>query len=435
MNSTARKTIDKETQEAIKRLLTTNVHFVRILLLHSVCLILNKNFLPLQMSPSTPKLELDHNFSQILQKKREEQLEASKLSNMSKSKCDSSTESSGCEQKNNIETNHRAIGVEVENSMLFDKTNKSLFPDGGDESFLALERQCNVNDKEQRLNVNENETILFDIEPPSELWNQTANLTTNTTNYNDISEDDILNETEDDNLDKTEDENEHIGEHENGDETIEMSPVKYIGLIRPSTIIEETSSQFESSSKNSSKSDTKSSLYKTASTINDSENDELKISCEPTAKMPNEETSRTDRQKRRTFAFKRTNHVFFPDVNLSPINECAAVYEDGKTPIKMLQNNKTNEYDENSIKNEDQFNNTLERVDFLLEKGKQMIEESANANRSSLHHSLLETPTFSCKRKRLLNEMASMEMLPLAKREPLIDHWTSNILNQKRFNK
>ncbi|XP_031634307.1 uncharacterized protein LOC116347733 [Contarinia nasturtii] len=417
MISNARKTINKETQEAIKRLLTSNVSLQ-------------------SMSPSTPTIQLDHIFSQILQKKREEQLEASKLSNMSKSKCDLSIESSGSEQKRlcDIETIpvQRATVVECENSMIFGKENKTLLPD---DSFLVLEQQCDVNDKKEGLlNINENETILFDIEPPSDLWNQTVNQTADTT------------DAEDDNLDKTQDENANINDNANeiDDETIEISPVKYIGLIRPSTIIEETSSQFESSSQNSSESVSKSSLHKTASTINESVNDEPKITSTLNKSESMEvramdlQPSNDERQKRRTFAFKRTNHTFFPDINLDPINECAVSDEEAntETPIKISQRDKLISTDVNNTEDENSFNNTLERVDFFLEKGKQIIEEeTANAQRNHLHHSLLETPTFSSKRKLLLNEMASFEMLPLAKRGPLIDYITPNISKQKRTHK
>lgn len=469
----------------------------------------------MQLSPSTPKIELDPNFSRILQKKREEQLEASKQrlfdSTLMSSKSESLFETNTSAKK--METIEVASAVtrkdypaELDNSMMFDKVLNRSWDDlsGGEDSFLALERQCRMDDKKERL-LNANDTMLFDVEPPSELWNQTVNQSLPI-----------------DTLDQSQDE-----------ETIEMSPVKYVGLTRPSTIIEETSSQMESLSKHSSSSTTtntatKSSLYATASMVNESTastastasavtaKESSNRSCEvslnksqmakadtlsssslslsssnlskvsPLSSQNLHTSTKAERQRRGTFAFKRANYTFFPNENLDPIDESDSLIDDNnlsrskserghhietpkhlqtkKSPVKAAEVRKKDLLDfgtpakeaadsaistsdnaevsdtdtDHSISNEeddkDQFNNTLERVDYLLEKGKKILEETPICKRSR-DHSMFETPLFSCKRKRLLSEMASMEMLPLPKRGPLIDFSTPEVTNAKRVSK
>lgn len=294
-----------------------------------------------------------------------------------------------------MSTTKQNIALELDNSMMFKKTINDL--SRAEDSFLALEQRCNNEDKHARL-INDNETTLFDIEPPSELWNQTEN------------PEEDFNKTED-GLDKTEDEFE--------DGSIEISPIKYIGLIRPSTIIEETSSQFESSSTNVS-SLIKSSLYETAS-INESgielsteSRNEIKTNYME-FKTPPERKSITkiaEFQNRGTFAFKRSNYTFFPDENQSPFNKITSFPE----IVKELITNK-NVQDlspSDNSEDEDQFNNTLERVDYLLEKGKGILGGTPVADRHQIN--LLGESVFSCKRKRLITEMASIEMLPISKR-------------------
>lgn len=397
---------------------------------------------------------MDANFSRILQKKREEQLEASKQRlfdstttkyelSVDEKETENKSESAGCV------TMKKEADVELENSMMFSKVNKSWHDFSvGDDSFLALERQCNMEDKRERL-LNANDTILFDVEPPSELWNQTINQSLTVAN-----------------LGQTQDEN----------ETIEISPIKYIGLMRPSTIIEETSSQFDSSSKNSNTSITnKSSLYATASE-NESNKESSAKSCDifnnsksnsksqvSPLSQQNPPANKVERQRRGTFAFKRANYTFFPNENLESIDESASSVRIDSPPNiiktdtpkiskfdKLTPNPKqidtlksdfldfeTNSKDGCNEDEPDQFNNTLERVDYLLEKGRQMLEETPVAQQRSHHHhhSMLETPLFSCKRKRLLSEMASIEMQPLPKRGPLIDFSTPEVINQSRTSK
>lgn len=386
---------------------------------------------------------MDADFSQILQKKREEQLEASrqKLFNSTASRSESTIEASQIDMKSEslgsvpVRGN---VAAELDNSMMFGKVNKSWNDlSEGEDSFLALERQCNMEEKHERLK-NANDTLLFDVEPPSELWNTTVNQSLA-----------IID------LDKSKD----------GDDTIEISPTMQIGITRPSTIIEETSSEIDSTTKSASftsSSCTKSSFDDTDSTVKEVSTKSCDTSKESNSSQvkilsplgqKNAPVQKVERQRRGTFAFKRANYTFFPDENLMPINESetsnsitsessASVTDtstvEAKTPVKTLIDFETiSKSAKNKDKNEDdedRFNNTLERVDYLLEKGKQILEETPIAKRSSHHNSLLETPLFSCKRKRLLSEMAS-EMLPLPKRGPLIDFSTPEVTNQSRFSK
>lgn len=383
----------------------------------------------------------------ILQKKREEQLEASRqrLFDSTVSRGESLLEPKVSENKsepNVLQPAKKEVVNQLENSMIFCKSNKSWHDlSVSDDSFLALERQCNMDDKRERL-MNANDTLLFDVEPPSELWNQTVNQSVAA-----------------DTLDMVEEQDEAACESDQ--DTIEISPVKYVGLTRPSTIIEETSSQLESSSKTTIQSNnstvnnlsvaTKSSLYATAST-NDSSKELSIRSCDVSNDSKSESTDsiitplrprnsqskKMDRQRRGTFAFKRANYTFFPDENLGCIDESTQSFSDSvetKTPNKVLVELEKSPKSPSDEPDEDQFNNTLERVDYLLECGKQIVEETPVSKRNSHHQSLLETPLFSCKRKRLLSEMASIEMLPLPKRGPLIDFSTPEFSNQSRVSK
>lgn len=458
-----------------------------------------------QVSPATPKIELDANFSRILQKKREEQLEASrlKLCNSSASMFDSTVEASHTEKKSeSLESVpvKRNVAIELESSM-FGKVNESWHDlSEGEDSFLALERQCNMDDKRDRL-INANDTLLFDVEPPSELWNDTINHT--------------IAEIAD--LDKIEE-----GDERSDEDTIEMSSAMLVGITRPSTIIEETSSQVDSTCKSTnstyksvestikgidSSSSACSSFNETSSTIvivkelsatncdTTKETDSKKQTIISPLVKQNTKVKVIERSRRGTFAFKRANYTFFSDENSMPINESVttetsisdsidfksaaskesktvaaspfiaskiltpqritttknvivspniassiikSTVEEPKTPTTKLidinsEQNSAKKQDEDNNE-EDQFNNTLERVDYLLEKGKEILEETPVSKRSSHHNSLLETPLFSCKRKRLLSEMAS-EMLPLPKRGPLIDFSTPEVIGQSRFSK
>ncbi|XP_031619040.1 uncharacterized protein LOC116338108 [Contarinia nasturtii] len=412
MDSNSRKTISKEKQEAIKRILMSKV-------------------VPRKESPNTPIIELDANFSRILQKKREEQLEASRqklFDSTGASKFDFTIDESQTEVKSHSVGSaqiKKDAMAELENSMMFPKQTQSWNDlSDGEDSFLEMERQCKMEDKHERL-MNANDTMLFDVEPPSELFDQTVNHS-------------IVN------LDETQ------------DGTVESSPFKFNGFLRPSTIIEETSSQLDSTGKSAnsqlgssgksatsqlstttklSDDDTKSTIKECSiNASNVSEESESKTKISPLR----EANSQANSERRGTFAFKRKNHTFFPSVNLISIDESDDSLTNDKTPTRQLINIQAN-VDDKDIRNineddQDQFNNTLERVDYILEKGKQLLEETP-AKRHNHHNSLLETPLFSCKRKRMISEMASNEMLPLPKRGPLIDFSTPEVTKQVRTSK
>lgn len=364
-------------------------------------------------------MELDQNFSLILQKKREEQLEASRQklyeSNLSKL-TESTIEHETTDNKNDIISKEIPVkaSADLENSMFFVRGNKSFNETSGtDDSFLELERQCNLEDKKEQL-LNANDTLLFDVEPPTDLWNQTVNQTSmmpilETSQQSDDSE---------------------------IEESIEIPPIKYIGMIRPSTIIEETSSQMESSSKNNSSLQSKSSSISTNDATNESfksfesstNNSDLTMSDQNTSK-----SKRFARQSRReTFAFKRRNYTFFPDENLDPINESNVSNAENSTANEISANESMVESSQTPKVGGDQFNDTLEAMDYFLEKGRQLIEQTPVAKRDNLQRSVMETPLFSCKRKRMLDEMASVEMMPLPKRGPLIDFSTPEPIIQPR---
>lgn len=284
-----------------------------------------------------------------------------------------------------------------------------------DDSFLEWERQCNMDEQKEQI-LNADETCLFDIEPPSELFNQTVNQTCLPT----------------------------ISPNESSD-CIEMSPVKYIGLIRPSTIYEETSSQFDSSSKitETSVSSTRSlsgSSQMDAAEDKDTTKPPIRSESKPAPGASTSSHALKDRSRRETFAFKRTNYTFFgADTNLETIDESASL--DGDAIDQNTADDKDllefdDEFDA-SVTEESkrhQFNDTIEAIDYFLAEGRKMIEQTPVANRDAFQRSVIETPLFSCKRKRIMSEMAN-EMLPLPKRGPLIDFSTPETEKKSRAHK
>lgn len=372
-------------------------------------------------SPSTPTISLDANFSKILRKKREEQLEASRLRSF---ECNASKLSDNTGIQNETDIKSKSIDtvtamkckplIDLENSMLFPITDKSSHDlSTGEDSFLAMERLCNMEDKKEQM-INANDTVLFEVEPPSELWNQTVNPNS---------------------MNLLPDEN----------ETFELSPVKYIGLVRPSTIIEETSSQLNSISKNnnsSASSSTKSINGSSKLLSIDEGSEESNKTTENHIKTLNsidvQPLKSHRRSRRETFAFKRRNYTFFGDENLQAIDESESyVSRDNDSeietpkqkPLSEIQTPKEDliEFGDADESNDDpqQFNDTMEAVDFFIKKGKKIIEQTPVADRNVFQRSvIMETPLFSCKRKRILSEMANTELLPLPKRGPLIDFST-----------
>lgn len=294
---------------------------------------------------------------------------------------------------------------DFENSMIFGKESASHDISCTDDSFLELERQCNIEEQKQQI-LNANETCLFDIEPPSELFNETVNQTVDQTSLLPMP-----------------------GSPLDYSSSFEMSSVKYIGLMRPSTIIEETSSQLDSSSNL-----TEVSASNSQSISDSIENNENSVECTPTITI----NPTKNRNRRGTFAFKRKNYTFFTNEPLKEIDEDVS-----QDTVSSTTDTETSERDlisfdeghETSAANESDhrpFNDTIEAVDYFLEKGRELIEQTPVANRDAFQRSVLETPLFSCKRKRMLGEMAN-EMMPLPKRGPLIDISTPEPRNKSTF--
>lgn len=388
-------------------------------------------------------MEFDTNFSRILQKKREEQLEASRQKLLFESNASSMTESTiepNTTNEHLIEHEHEhkkcnARGkpetMDLENSMLCGGNTSSNESPYTDDSFLALERQCNLEDKKERI-MNANDTLLFDVEPPAELWNQTVNQTSMMPIF-DVSL--VIKDEKDEENEETNEESEENATSDSvadsSEETIEISPVKCIAMIRPSTIIEETSSQMESSNKNI----TSSMASKTS--LNSSTTESFKFSGDDSGSSIFKRSNliKSRRQSRReTFAFKRRNYTFFPEENVDRIDESRSFskYNENEEDCDLLEP----DLPKHETKNEqDQFNDTLEAMDYFLEKGRQLNQQTPATKRNNLQRSVIETPVFSCKRKRLLDEISMMEALPLPKRGPLIDFTTPEISNQPTSSK
>lgn len=379
---------------------------------------------------------MDLNFSKELEKIRQEQLEASRqrLLESNASRLQESTIDENRTQLNDenskIETVTRKLPFDCDNSMLF-VSNRSTKNDSfdDDDSFLAMERQCNQEEKRQQM-INANDTMLFDVEPPPELFNHSINLTVDKTATPTL---EVLREEYD----------------EEDDESVEISPVKYMHLIRPSTIIEETSSQFENSSKNENSSmktstsmDTtdnsanNSSKYLSVDEGNTSGNTNANDKEPPKQNKSVAEAKKMEREKRReTFAFKRRNFQFFPDENLNPINESIQSNDGNASKVSDVDEESFVDCEASntfaSPEEKREFNDTLEAMDFFLEKGKRLIEQTPISQRDSHQRSIMETPLFSCKRSRILSEMA-VEMMPLPKRGPLLDFSTPENVDTTR---
>lgn len=274
-----------------------------------------------------------------------------------------------------------------------------------DDSFLELERQCELEEEQQKrmLDAAADRTMLFDIEPPSELWDQSI---VETAQLEQIHE----------------------------EETPELSPVKMVHLLRPSTIIEETSSQCNS---------TQSTMEKEESLTSFSSSD---TSVNSTIERPfgkrnsnNLSMAKSQANRRETMMFKKRK--FFNDENDEPELRSMkfAPPKLSISPEKVLANSKCEEsaneittdqelirFDESVMEtpDRDQFNDTIEEMDFFMAKGKKLLEQTPIGKRSA-NFSVLETPLFSCKRSRIISEMAALEMFPPPKRGPLLDLFSS----------
>lgn len=290
-----------------------------------------------------------------------------------------------------------------------------------DESFLEMERQCDFETTIRKgNNTNDNlptfdETQLFDVDPPSEFWNQTNP-----------------------SLDKI-----------SPDSSQEITPVVW----RPSTIIEETSSQMSSMNKGDSVSST-SAVSATSAPVaaianvapneisDDGHKKNLSISSTNSTNSSGSYKSATDiltdslRVTKRKYKFfedmendstpiashrrqdnpnNGSNRRFFNNSNSnSPMMRTGV-----KTPVTLrkLDERKSSEkncWGDTPKRNNSQFNDTLEAIDFIIEEGKR--HEDARNNTT-----IAPTPLFSCKRTRILNELAAVEMASFSRRGPLID--------------
>lgn len=287
-----------------------------------------------------------------------------------------------------------------------------------DDSFLEMERQCHYEEQKQRmLAIDADNTILSEIEPPPELWENTMMLhAPNVTNLRD------------------------------NDDLIHLSPMKMVGLMRPSTIVEETSSQCNSTgensqcstengqkSKNSSNFGSSTSTLQTSSTENSiiDKISPLKLVQDTPSPSPDPMVTQTKRhvdKTRRTMVFKKRDEKrkFFNDDNESVTSPLVDI----RTPrmqrvgtknlISLDRSPPIIKVTDTTTPSRDQFNDTFEAVEFFMEKGKQLLEQTPLANRT-----ILETPLFSCKRSRILSEMAAVEMQPIPKRGPLLNLYSS----------
>lgn len=285
-----------------------------------------------------------------------------------------------------------------------------------DESFLEMERKCNMDETLRATDRPESfeETQLFDIDPPSEFWNQT------------IPTFDILDRTA----------SQQIAASEEHSLSTDSSTAMHIR--RPSTIVEETSSQMSSSTASvasSLSSSVKSRILAEQKSVND---------CgSPKSEHNSTNSSSSFRSTTDdlidTLSIKKRKYKFFADEEITPkvtLSKSVSVRPNMPciTPSTVtkrarplyLQDSKTNTPDSKQSSNQGtpimgtpcntnrQFNDTLEAIDFMIEEGKRQEEAKKNTT-------IAPTPLFSCKRSRVLNELAAAEMASFSRRGPLID--------------
>lgn len=311
----------------------------------------------------------------------------------------------------------------LNNSMMPTRKANKSFCDVSDDSFLEMERLCNEEKYNQSPSINE--TLLFDIEPPTNLWEDSSIFLPTVNNI------------------------------QNQSKSVYASPAKMFGPARPSTIIEERSSQFttendrtekssNSTTNSTSSSDPPSTMSAssaqslTSASILDTSIPVLEPSNTSTSsleKIPNNKSLDVDKfgelpkfssknaaKRRETLVFKKKRYKFFKDeVDVKP-----------STPIinrmDSIQNENLIDLDspavDQSVQKND-FNDTLEAVDYFIEEGRRLLENQktpfCDRGNQSTTPSILETPFLSCKRTRILSEMSAIEGFPIAKRGPLFD--------------
>lgn len=292
----------------------------------------------------------------------------------------------------------------AENSMKI-TSSTSFGLDSGDESFLEMERQCQLEERRQRmLEAEANNTCLLDIEPPPELWEDSI-----------VAQIPVLQNLRDD------------------DDSVQLSPMRMVGLLRPSTIVEETSSQCNSTGENStnknvSENSLESKSSKSPVDASSSENSIVeKISplklVQETPPPPKQDivlTASAVRKRRETLMLMRRQYKFFDDENNAPSSPLPGTNSPRTPPTKrkdLISFEKTH-VSEYNTPGGDQFNDTIERVEYFMKRGQELMSPQA---KSIANRTVLDTPMFSCKRTRKLNEIAAAEMQPIPKRGPLFD--------------
>lgn len=375
----------------------------------------------LQNSPGSPTIEFDSTFSRLLMEKRNQKnestlnqktLDCTSGVNEAQSTC-SAAEPETQHEEPNLPKIRPSL---MENSMRISGNTSTDLDEVADDSFLEIERQCLFEEQRQRmLEAEADNTILSDIEPPPELW-----------------EDSLIAQVP------------SVQQLRTNDDIIHLSPMRMVGAMRQSTIVEETSSQCNSTgenSQNSTKPDAAGNSKKSLSSSSSSSDSTIFLSSTENSMIekisplklveevsPSEcipPTSSEVRRKRDTFVFKKRKYKFFKDENeqTAPL----VVIDSPKTPAiqtKDLISLEKSPCIVSGTPSRDQFNDTIEAVEFFMEKGKQLLERTPQM-KSGANRTMLETPLFSCKRSRILSEMAAAEMLPIPKRGPLIDLYSS----------
>lgn len=295
----------------------------------------------------------------------------------------------------------------------------SMFPmnisraESTDDSFLEMERMCRF--EEQVEEANANGTMLFDIEPPSELWNQSFMMpTTKETICENKENEDLQKQTI---VEEAEDGDE---EEESREESIELSPFEMVALTRPSTIIEETSSQCISTANQTEESNKSSTIDSTQSSSKS-----LNSTGSYRSFLQNSNSFQEKSHKRETLVFK--HRKFFTDEDEQLIFSPSASDRKTKKLISLTPVQEKKDlmrFDENVSNPQSQFNNTLEEVEYFMDQEKKNLQQTPLAFRDK-NVSIQQTPLFSCKRSRIITEMATREILPIPKRGPLLNFYDS----------
>lgn len=282
-----------------------------------------------------------------------------------------------------------------------------------DESFLEMEQKCNM---ETTINCSQassvNETLLFDVDPPSEFWNQTMDPS-------------LAIQSPPEN----------------------MQDSKPMVVWRPSTIIEETSSQMSSLNKGNDGS-TSSKGNDSSSTAINNQNDSKKSSNSSSGRSKSSLGDVDD-----MFKVTKRKYKFFADENdATPTPRYRSKENTTATPLKMFEldnpasgnlitpvsvkfgtpansnldtptashlsdDSQFTPADKrhcDSRRRHDRFNDTLEAIDFFIEEGKRQEDSKSNV-------SIAATPLFSCKRTKILNQFAAEQMATFPRRGPLIN--------------